>query len=1505
MMTMTTTNEKIHVVGIGSSAGGLEALIQLVAGLSPKLNCVYVIAQHMSPNHRSMMVDILSRETHIPIAEIQGGETPTPDVVYIIPPGSNLVFKQGKFHLTATSPEISPKPSINLMFQSMAEEFDEYSVGIILSGTGSDGTSGLKAIKSVGGVTFVQIPETAKYDGMPRSAIDACVADKIISPDQIGRELERLLNFPDAVLELENGEQRPAELAYLFEKVRLHTRIDFSSYKLATVQRRLLRRMMATEASTLNEYLAIIENNPSELDALAKETLISVTEFFRDKDAFRTLERFVTELVERKKENEEIRVWVVGCATGEEAYSIAILFLEQIAAKGQGQTLQVFATDIDNDALNVGRRAIYNKSAMVDVPVEYKEKYFIPSGNGFEPTKFLRDSVTFARQDISVDPPFMRIDLVTCRNVMIYFNNELQAKVLSVFRYSLRDDGLLFLGRSETVGQQEGMFSPVDRRSRIYRPRGESKPVKMGKLLKGKLSIAPSNANFTPEKIYEKTHEKKFLKAIADHFSPAILIDANCKILHSHGDVTRFVHFPLGVPDMNLAHLIVSEFTNEILTTLYRVQKKQNTCYSRKRRIATIHNEVWRLVISPVENHAENELFLVTFETFAKHAKTENTSDDVQSVDPYLNDELISTREHLQTLMEEMASSNEEMQALNEEIQAANEELQASNEELEASNEELQATNEELVSVNEESQIKSAELASINSDFESVYDTIDFPILVFDTDLFLKRANGAAIHTYDLPPMATGQNISRLKLPKFLNGIEVIMSEVITEQHKKNYRTNFESRTYQVFITPTLSLTGVTQSVVLVIVDNTDLVAAQEQIVRSEQRLLSIMNHSVSMVSLKDVSGRYEFVNHCFENLFHVKACDVIGKTDKQLFGNEISTLLRKRDLSVLGQMDIVESIEELTLASETLWLQAIRFPIFDKEGVISGICTQATDVTKTRHAEEQLRLAAKVFDRAGEAILITDPKGHIITVNDSFTTVTGYTLQEVIGKNPSILSSGKHSSDFYKDLWRSLVEHGSWQGEIYNKRKNGEDFPEWLTINSVLDEDGSILNYVAIFSDITAIKSSQRRIEFMATHDELTGIPNRSLLLDRLKHTLVQAKRQNQTIAVFFIDLDNFKNINDSLGHDVGDLLLKEATQRLKGCIRDMDTLARLGGDEFVTMLVDVSLEKINAIATRMIDSLAASFQIADSTLFVSGSIGISLFPNDGEDSVTLLKNADTAMYRSKENGRNQYQFFEEEMKVVNFQRMTFETGLRVAIDSDHFSVHYQPQIDIRTGKMVGAEALLRWHSPHLGHVSPADFIPIAESCGLIGKIGDIVFDKVLNQIKTWQLAGLEVPCISINVSSHQLKGDTFLSSVAERLAKIGVKSTQICLEITESVLLNDINAVQKSLKELEQMGIGISIDDFGTGYSSLAYLKKLPLHELKIDKSFVDEVDTNSDDYAIAKAIIQMAQALGFHVVAEGVETESQFNVLKDLGCDIVQGYYFHRPLQADGFVKLLTNI
>ena len=376
-----------NVIGIGASAGGLEALSQFVGGLPTTLGCIYVVAQHMSPSHRSMMADILSRETPMPVREIVDGEIAYTDFIYIIPPGKNLKFKENKFVLESPSPEISPKPSINIMFHSMAEQFGDMSIGVILSGTGSDGTRGLRSIKSAGGITLVQIPESAKYDGMPRSAIDAGLADRILSPDQMGHELERLVRFPEMITELESPEQQSAELSDLFERVRARTNIDFSSYKLSTVQRRLQRRMLATNTRTLNEYVQYADLYPHEFNALAKETLISVTEFFRDKDAFLTLERYIAEIVDRKAPGDNIRAWIVGCATGEEAYSLAILFSEIMAAKGHKGQLQIFATDIDENALSIARRGIYNSTAMSELPSEFGDRYFQPSSNGSVPIK--------------------------------------------------------------------------------------------------------------------------------------------------------------------------------------------------------------------------------------------------------------------------------------------------------------------------------------------------------------------------------------------------------------------------------------------------------------------------------------------------------------------------------------------------------------------------------------------------------------------------------------------------------------------------------------------------------------------------------------------------------------------------------------------------------------------------------------------------------------------------------------------------------------------------------------------------------------------------------------------------------------------------------------------------------------------------------------------------------------------------------------------------------------
>ena len=1439
------------------------------------------------------MAEILGREAELPVCEAATTLSPQPDHIYIIPPGQNLTLRDGRFSLVATSPEISPKPSINLLFQSLAENFGEHAIGIVLSGTGSDGTSGLRAIKAAGGIGIAQNPASAKYEGMPQAAIEAGVVDRVLDPTEIGPELERIVQFSGDIPKLDNWEERPPDLARIFEMVTERTRIDFSGYKISTVLRRLQRRFAATDCFNPPEYVSYCERHPEELDALARETLISVTEFFRDREAFHALATRINDLVAKKPEGEECRVWVVGCATGEEVYSIAILFAEALGPRLSKRMLQIFATDIDEIALAVARRAVYPLAALAEMQPELASRYFTPVDGGMQVARSLRECITFARQNLVADPPFLRLDIVTCRNVLIYFNTELQARALATLHFGLREDGMLFLGRSENANHHDELFSPLDRRNRLFKRRNAERRVDIAQVIRGTLAKGGARG---PHKAAPPM-ERQFLEAVGQCYaSRTVLIDHGFNILYSRGEITPFIDLPQGSPQMNLAQIITPEFRGELATTLNRARRSNKAAKSRRKKLAKARGATWQMTVHPVRgDEGGSENFLVVFDQVSAQKEAETS-------EPAESNELAATREHLQALIEEMAATSEEMQALNEEVQAANEELQAANEELEAANEELQASNEELVAVNDESMVKSAELAAVNADFESVYNTLDFPVIVFDADLFVKRVNSSASRHFDLPAGISGQHLTRLRLPEHFDDLSQRMAKSLNEQRKEAYAINRGDSHWQVFITPTLNIAGNAQSVVFVVIDHSQLARVEARLQQSREELLAIMAHSPSLVCLKDTAGRYHFANPRWCAVFGLDAETSNGKTDAQLMPAEIARMLRECDLAVMSSLGSQDKLLEFTTASGKRFLQASSFPIFAADGTVNFICTQAVDVTHKQKAEEQLRLAAAVFEGAGEAIMVSNANGQIITVNPAFTRITGYSPEEAIGQTPRLLKSGRHEKPFYDALWHSLNQSGFWQGEIFNKRKNGETYPEWLTINAVPSNDGKIHNYVAMFSDISAIKTTQHRIEFMATHDELTGLPNRTLLTDRLKHGITQAARTNHKLALLFIDLDNFKNINDSLGHDVGDLMLKEASLRLKACVRDADTLARLGGDEFVALLVDVDIEQIRNIASRIVDFISASFPIRERSLFVSASIGISIYPDDGQDSTSLLKNADTAMYRAKERGKNQYQFFADEMKVIALQRMTIESGLRLALDAGHFTVVYQPKIELGSQRLIGAEALLRWDDPSLGPVSPTQFIPIAEHCGLINAVGDATIKIVLDQMRGWYNEGLELCPISINVSSHQLRNTEFARQLAAQISTSGVPAHLLCLEITESTLMQDIEVSHQMLDQLTRIGLSISIDDFGTGYSSLSYLKRLPLSELKVDKSFVDNVDTDPDDRAITTAIINLAHALGLKVVAEGVERESHAEALITLGCEYAQGNHFHYPLYPGKFAALM---
>jgi diguanylate cyclase (GGDEF)-like protein/PAS domain S-box-containing protein len=562
-------------------------------------------------------------------------------------------------------------------------------------------------------------------------------------------------------------------------------------------------------------------------------------------------------------------------------------------------------------------------------------------------------------------------------------------------------------------------------------------------------------------------------------------------------------------------------------------------------------------------------------------------------------------------------------------------------------------------------------------------------------------------------------------------------------------------------------------------------------------------------------------------------------------------------------------------------------------------------EIIERKRAEEKLSLDAKIIESSNEAILIMDSKGRIIDVNLSFCNVTGYTLEEIQGKDPLVMQAKKKDSRTAHEIRRAVAQKGHWQGEIWNRRKNGEVYPVLMSISAVLNDDRRITHYVGIFSDITRIKRTEARLHHLAHNDPLTGLPNRVLFKDRLSQAMAQADRNRGAVVLMLLDLDRFKNVNDTYGHTVGDQLLAAVAKRLSQCVRKTDTVARLGGDEFTVILNGVEDSQGAAtVARKIVDVLSEPFNIGGLVLYITASIGITLYPMDSRESDRLFQNADTALYYAKQQGRDNCQFFSEEMNLKVMERLELELDLRAALERQEFLVYYQPVIDFHTGKIISAEALIRWDHPRRGLLPPARFIPVAEETGLILPIGEWALKTACSQNAYWQKLGLPPLPIAVNVSGRQLRQQDLVKLVMQILEESEMDPKYLELELTESVAEGNAENTIKLFNKFKEKGIKISIDDFGTGYSSLSYLKKFPIEKLKIDRSFIKDITSDPDDAAIVEAIVGVAKALKLKVVAEGVENEDQLGFLKDHGCDAWQGFCFCRPAPAEEFTEILLN-
>lgn len=659
----------------------------------------------------------------------------------------------------------------------------------------------------------------------------------------------------------------------------------------------------------------------------------------------------------------------------------------------------------------------------------------------------------------------------------------------------------------------------------------------------------------------------------------------------------------------------------------------------------------------------------------------------------------------------------------------------------------------------------------------------------------------------------------------------------------------------------------------------------------SESRHRAVLDNAADAVFITDADSRFVYVNQ--------KAGSLLGYPGDTLLTMGVADIVPPgevpRTLELFAQLkERGRQFENLTLQhrdNHTIPVEqnAVKLP----DGHYYGACR---DISERLKAEAHLHQAAAVYENSRDGIIITDAQTRIVAINPAFSQITGYSEGEVLGQTPHILKSDHHPRSFYQQMWQSIHESGGWSGEIWNRRKGDGIYPEWLTISTVNGDDGRVENYVGVFSDLTQLKRSEAELEHLATHDALTDLPNGRLLQARLEHAISRAARHGHKLAVLMLDIDRFKDINDSLGLYVGDALLKEMAQRVVNCLWKGDTVARLGGDELVVLIEELSApEHALRVAEKIRDALRVPYTVENQHYYLTVSIGISLYPDNGDRSELLIREADAAVYRAKDEGRNRTAFYTESLSRLALERLSIEAGLRYALEHNELELHYQPQVVLHNRKLAGVEGLVRWRHPEKGLIPPDDFIPLAEKTGLIEAIGEWVLEEACRQMAAWRDGGIAVPRVSVNLSAHQLGRQDLVQAVEKTLERHGLEPEMLELELTETAIMEDPRKATTTLKAMTELGVAMAVDDFGTGYSSLAYLQRLHLQRLKIDRTFVQDLPGNTNNIALCRAIIAMASSLGMETIAEGIEKEEQHLFLNAESCNIGQGWLYARALPA----------
>ncbi len=1465
------------IVGFGSSAGGLEALQSVVRHLPFGHSIAYVVAQHVSPQHRSLMAQLLDKETPLRVVAAVDGQTLAPDTVYVIPPNADGVLRGDTVCLVPPASGAGAKPSIDALFLSLAERGPE-AVAVLLSGTGDDGTYGMREVRARGGLTIAQSPQTAKYEDMPNSAIRAGVAELVLDPEEIGGAL----GHPSA------DERPPGEVAdEVVRQLQRDGAGDFSQYKKATIQRQIARRMAILQLPADADYLTYIQANPSESRMLRQALLVSVTAFRRDPAAWDALGTILTQRWQERTSSEPLRIWAAGCATGEEAYTLGMLVHSVLPhVDTLANSVKIFATDLDDVALDFARHGRYPVQAIAPLPREWQERYFNVRSGVAEVAPFLREATVFAHHDIASDPAFIKLDLVSLRNLLIYFRASLQRQVLEVLHYALRPGGLLFLGSAEGVAGMQDHFVPLSGKLRIFErmPGGPQHPPERSG---AQLPRTRSLRSHPPQSDTSWLVRDALVRSLSPNM---VVVDSDDRVIEIIGDTGDFLSLSSGPFDDRLASLIRRDLDVDVRAAL--VQARATALPAQ---IMVSSGERVIIVRAVPLSTARGDFVALSYSSEPLAELPE--SDSETTVTATLRQELAHTREALQATIQELETSNEELQATNEEMTASSEELQAGNEELETINEELQATNEELASLNQELQVRQRELTEVNEDLENIQNSLAHAMIMVDSELRVTRYSPLAVRIFALVEADVGRSLAAIPGTVPTAPLLQAVADVIGDGERRIVEVSGETSAHLVHVVPYKTAKGATRGAILSFSDVTHAAEPTHDADFLMRGFRAMTEGLDEVVWLRGEDGSLNYVNRAVQDLF--------GITVEQAMADPtvLEDVIDPADRAAYGPLSGADRPRVMVYSVNTpTGVRRVEDCVHDVvEGaagtkVTVGSIRLLPDGAQTRGAGSADAISA-LLGLADQLVLVVDQQGVIQLSGQSSADMLGIAPGEMVGRRLADLAHDLDAGQVMRTISGEPGESGA-TARIRLVTRGGTVRWARMRIAAIPGQD----ELVVALADVTADRERDSDLGRRAMFDGATGLLNRATFIDTLNVEMSRQKRHGGRTAVLWVDLDGFKGVNDANGHRIGDQLLWIVAERLNGVGRRQDALGRLGGDEFGVLITDADRpDVVESTTQRILDVISEPAETDAGVVRVTASIGVALVPDDARSVEGVLNAADAAMYAAKRAGGDRFMYYTEGMNEEAQRRADLRQRLAEALRRRDFVVVYQPIIRPDDMSVWGVETLVRWNVD--GRLVPAaEFIEVAEQTGQIRYVGQQVLEELAASADEL-LAVLPADArVSVNLSVAELEESRNVD-LLHRLV-LPVLGDRLIAEVTESALLEEGSAAYTAVEALVRAGVGLAMDDFGTGYANLSALYGMSPTVIKADQSLLENaVSGDRRQAALLQAVVALSQAVGSVALAEGVSDPSRLEVVRSFGFDLAQGFHLARPMSLSELADFMS--